>query len=450
MNVTETLSDGLKRELAVVIPAAEIDAKLAAYMDDLRGRVRINGFRPGKVPVGHLRRLYGRQAMTEIVNEAVTESVRQAVAERNEKPALQPAVEIPDDKLEAILSGGTDLAFSMRYEVLPEIVVGDIKSIKIERPVAEVTEEEVDAEVANIAKSVRPFEPKEGPAAEGDRVTIDFLGKLDGEPFEGGGAEDFDLEIGSNRFIPGFEPQLVGLSAGEEKVITVTFPEDYGAANLAGKEATFDIKVKAVAAPAEVTLDDAFAQRFGLESLDKLKEAVREQISGRYAAASRQKVKRALLDALDETHKFEVPELLLETEVDGIWRQLQADMARSGRTFEDEDTTEEEARAEYRRIAERRVRLGLVLSHVGEVNNIEVSEEEVQRALQDELRRYPGREREIIDYYRKNQGAVAALRAPIYEDKVVDYLLELATVDTKTVSKDELFAEAEEDEAAAA
>ncbi len=450
MNVTETLSDGLKRELAVVIPAAEIDAKLAAYMDDLRGRVRINGFRPGKVPVGHLRRLYGRQAMTEIVNEAVTESVRQAVAERNEKPALQPAVEIPDDKLEAILSGGTDLAFSMRYEVLPEIVVGDIKSIKIERPVAEVTEEEVDAEVANIAKSVRPFEPKEGPAAEGDRVTIDFLGKLDGEPFEGGGAEDFDLEIGSNRFIPGFEPQLVGLSAGEEKVITVTFPEDYGAANLAGKEATFDIKVKAVTAPAEVTLDDAFAQRFGLESLDKLKEAVREQISGRYAAASRQKVKRALLDALDETHKFEVPELLLETEVDGIWRQLQADMARSGRTFEDEDTTEEEARAEYRRIAERRVRLGLVLSHVGEVNNIEVSEEEVQRALQDELRRYPGREREIIDYYRKNQGAVAALRAPIYEDKVVDYLLELATVDTKTVSKDELFAEAEEDEAAAA
>lgn len=450
MNVTETLSDGLKRELAVVIPAAEIDAKLAAYMDDLRGRVRINGFRPGKVPVGHLRRLYGRQAMTEIVNEAVTESVRQAVADRNEKPALQPAVEIPDDKLEAILSGGTDLAFSMRYEVLPEIVVGDIKSIKIERPVAEVTEEEVDAEVANIAKSVRPFEAKEGPAAEGDRVTIDFLGKLDGEPFEGGGAEDFDLEIGSNRFIPGFEPQLVGLSAGEEKVITVTFPEDYGAANLAGKEATFDIKVKAVAAPAEVTLDDDFAQRFGLESLDKLKEAVREQISGRYAAASRQKVKRALLDALDETHKFEVPELLLETEVDGIWRQLQADMARSGRTFEDEDTTEEEARAEYRRIAERRVRLGLVLSHVGEVNNIEVSEEEVQRALQDELRRYPGREREIIDYYRKNQGAVAALRAPIYEDKVVDYLLELATVDTKTVSKDELFAEAEEDEAAAA
>ena len=448
MNVTETLSDGLKRELAVVIPASDLGAKLTAYLDEMRTRARINGFRPGKVPAGYLRKLYGRQAMTEIVNEAVTEAVRKVAEERNEKPALQPSVDIADEKLEAILSGNEDLAFAVSYEVLPEIVLADLSAITVARPVAEVSEAEIDEEIAGIAKSVRNFEEKKGPVAEGDRLTFDFLGKVDGEPFEGGAAEDFQLEIGSGRFIPGFEPQLTGMAAGDEKTITVTFPEDYGAANLAGKEATFDITAKKVEAPVDVVLDDEFAKRFGIESLEKLKEAVREQVSGRYTAATRQKVKRALLDALDETHKFVVPQQLLDTEFDGIWRQLEADMARSGRTFADEETTEEEARAEYRTIAERRVRLGLVLSHVGETNGLEVSDEEVQRALQDELRRYPGQERQIFEYYRKNPQAVAALRAPIYEDKVVDFLLGKANVEDKTVTKEELFA-ADEDEAAA-
>ena len=447
MNVTETLSDGLKRELAVVIPASDLGAKLTAYLDEMRSRARINGFRPGKVPASHLRKLYGRQAMSEIVNEAVTEAVRKVAQDRNEKPALQPSVDIAEEKLEEILNGNEDLAFAVSYEVLPEIVLADFAAISVVRPVAEVTEAEIDEEIAGIAKSVRSFEEKEGAAADGDRLTFDFLGKVDGEAFEGGAAEDFQLEIGSGRFIPGFEPQLVGLAVGEEKTITVTFPEDYGAANLAGKEATFDIKVKKVEAPAEVVLDDEFAKRFGIESLEKLKEAVREQISARYAGATRQKVKRALLDALDETHKFVVPELLLETEFDGIWRQLEADMARTGRTFADEDTTEEAAREEYRKIAERRVRLGLVLSHVGETNSLEVSDEEVQRALQEELRRYPGQERQIFEYYRKNPQAVAALRAPIYEDKVIDFLLGKASVVDQTVTKDELFA-ADEDDAA--
>lgn len=450
MNVTETLSDGLKRELDVVIPAADIAAKLDAYLADLKDRVRINGFRPGKVPTGHLRRMYGRSAMGEIINDMVTEGVRRAVADRGDKPALQPAVDIDESKVEAIVNGEADLTFKMRYEVLPEITVGDLRSISIERPVAEVSDEEVDAEIAKIAESVRPFEAKDGPAADGDQITIDFVGAVDGVPFEGGAAEGVDLVIGSNRFIPGFEPQLVGAKAGEDTKVTVTFPEDYPVDTLAGKEAVFDVKVNAVAAPGTVAIDDDLATKVGLASLDALKDAVRNQLAARYQGASRQKVKRALLDALDEMHKFVVPELLLETEFDGIWRQLTTDMERSGRTFADEETTEEESKAEYRKIAERRVRLGLLLSHIGESNSLEVTDEEVQRALQREMMRFPGQEREVIDYYRKNPQALAAVRAPIYEDKVVDYVLELATVTDKTVSKEELLADPEETDAEAA
>jgi len=448
MQVTETLSDGLKRELAVVVPAADLDAKLSTYLAEMSGKARINGFRPGKVPAAHLKKLYGRQAMVEIVNEVVGETIRQAVADRSEKPAMQPDIEVGEPGMEKVLEGQTDLAFTMRYEVLPEIVVGDVASIAVEEPFVEVSDEEVDAEVKRLADSMRPFEAKEGAAADGDKVTIDFVGKLDGEPFENGSAEGADLVLGSNQFIPGFEEQLVGTSVGDEKVVSLSFPEEYPAKHLAGKAATFDVKVTAVQAPGDVPIDDALATRVGLSTLDELKEAIRQQVGQRYKAASRQKVKRALLDALDAMHPIETPEKLVESEFEAIWRQLMADMERQGRSFTDEETTEEKAREEYKGIAARRVRLGLVLSKVGEDANVEVSDEEVQGALRDRLRQFPGREQEVIDFYRKNPTAIASLKGPLYEEKVVDHLLGKAQVTRKPVTKEELFADAEDDEAA--
>jgi len=448
MQVTETLSDGLKRELAVVIPAADLDGRLTTYLADMSGKARINGFRPGKVPAAHLKKLYGRQAMVEIVNEVVGETVRQAVADRSEKPAMQPEIEIGEPGMDKVLEGGTDLSFQMRYEVLPEIAVGDVASIAIEQPFVEVTDEEVDAEVTRLAESMRPFEAKDGPAADGDKVTIDFIGKLDGEVFENGSAEGADLVLGSNQFIPGFEEQLVGTSAGDEKVVALTFPEDYPAKHLAGKAATFDVKVTAVQAPGALPIDDTLATRVGLTSLDELKEAIRQQVGQRYQAASRQKVKRALLDALDAMHPIETPAKLVESEFEAIWRQLQQDMERQGRSFSDEETTEEKARAEYQGIAARRVRLGLLLSKVGEDAGVEVGDDEVQGALRERLRQFPGREKEVIEFYRKNPTAIASLKGPLYEEKVVDHLLGKAQVTRKAVTKEELFADAEDDEAA--
>ena len=445
MNVTEVQSDGLKRELAVVVPAADLVGKLDTYLQDMSGKVRINGFRPGKVPIAHLKRLYGRSAMADIVNDLVTETVKNAVGERGERPALQPAVDVADGVMEAVLEGEGDLAFSLRYEVLPEIPAADAKAVKIEQPVAPVTDADVDADIERFAGQIRNFADKgEAAAADGDKVTIDFVGKIDGEPFENGSAEDADLVIGSGQFIPGFEEQLVGAKAGDERLVEVTFPAEYPAEQLAGKAATFDVKVKAVAAPEETKFDDAFAERLGMKTFDELKAAVREQVEKRHAAASRQKAKRALLDALDKQNVFEVPQGLVDSEFEAIWRQLTGDMARSGRSFTDEETTEDAAKEEYRKIAERRVRLGLLLSEIGEKASIDVTDEEVQGALRDKIRQFPGQEREVFEYYKKTPAAVAALKGPLFEDKVVDYLLELATVDRKTVTKEELFADDEE------
>jgi trigger factor len=446
MQVTETLAEGLKRELKVVIPASELASRLDTYLDDLKDKVKIKGFRPGKVPAAHLKRLYGRQATAEILNELLNETTRKAVEERNEKPALQPEIDLPDGDAEAILSGSADISFKMSYDILPEFELIDFKTVEIERPVVEISDAEIDEQIAQIADSNKPFETKDGAAEEGDRVLMSYLGKLDGTPFDGGADENGQLVLGSKQFIPGFEEQLVGLKAGDEKVIEVSFPEDYPAKHLAGKAVTFDIVVKEVQAPGEVKIDDDFAKGLGLEGLDKLKEIIRGQIESQYGAMTRQKVKRQLLDKLDEVYTFDLPERLVQSEFDGVWRQVEQDMQRSGKSFEDEETTEEEARGEYRKIAERRVRLGLVLSEVGEQNQVKVTDEEVQRALYEKVRQFPGQEKQVFDFYRSNPTALASLQAPIYEEKVVDYILELAKVTDKTVTKDELMAE-DEDEA---
>lgn len=452
MQVTETVSDGLKREFKVVVPADELDGRLVERLTSLKNEVRIKGFRPGKVPVNHLRKLYGRSAMAEIVQNMLNEVARKTLDERGERAATAPSFDLPEEQEQAeeILSGKADLSYTMTYEVLPQVTLGDFKSINVERPVVEIDEGEVEAQLQQIAENGRTFEPRDGKAEDGDRVTASYVGKIDGEPFEGGKDDNAVLRLGSGQFIPGFEEQLVGLAAGDEKTITVTFPEDYGAAHLAGKDATFDVSVKEVAVPGELVIDDQLAERLGLESIEKLREAIRDQLRTQYNEATRMKVKRQVLDQLDTLHGFDLPPKMVDTEFENIWRQVTADMTQNARTFEEEGTTEEAAREDYRKIAERRVRLGLVLAEIGEKNNIEVREEEVQRALAAHMRQFPGNEEKVLEYYRNDPDAIASLRAPIFEEKVVDFLLELVNVTDKTVTKEELLKDDEEEGAAVA
>ncbi|MCJ8509345.1 trigger factor [Rhizobium lemnae] len=447
MQVIETLAEGLKREIKVVIPAKDMEQQMNERLADAKDKVRINGFRPGKVPVAHLKKMYGKSIMAELVNEIVRDRPSAILSERGEKSATQPSIKMTEDEAEAekILSAQADLEFTLSYEVILPIELQPTKGIKVTREVVEVSEDEVNEQIEKIAESARSFEKKDGAAENGDRVTMNYLGKVDGVAFDGGAAEDADLVLGSNRFIPGFEDQLVGVKAGDEKTITVTFPSEYPAANLAGKEATFDITVKEVAAPSAIELNDELASKLGVESLEKLKEIVRGQIEGQYGNVTRQKVKRQILDQLDEQYKFETPASLVDAEFENIWRQINTDLAQSGKTFADEDTTEEEAREEYRKLAERRVRLGLVLSELGEKAGVEVTEEEMQRALYAQLQQFPGQQREILDYFRNTPGAAASLRAPIFEEKVIDQLLSEIDVTDKTVSKEELLADDEED-----
>lgn len=452
MQVIETLAEGLKREIKVVVPAKDMEQRMNERLAEVKDKVRINGFRPGKVPVAHVKKMYGKSIMAELVNEIIRDKPSAILSERGEKSATQPEIVMTEDEKEAekILSAQADLEFTLSYEIIPAIELKSVDGIKVTREVVEVSEDEINEQITKIAESARTFETKKGKAADGDRVTMDYLGKVDGVPFDGGKDEDAELVLGSNRFIPGFEEQLVGVKAGDEKVITVTFPADYPAANLAGKEATFDITVKEVAAPAAVEINDELATKLGVESVEKLKEIVRGQIESQYGNVTRQKVKRQILDQLDTLYKFESPSKLIDAEFENIWRQINTDLAQSGKTFADEDTTEEAAREEYRALAERRVRLGLVLSEIGEKAGIEVTEEEMQRSLFAQLQQFPGQEKQILDFFRNTPGAAASLRAPIFEEKVIDKLLAEVSVTDKKVTKEELLADdAEEGEKSA-
>jgi len=446
MEVTETNAAGLKHEFRIVVPATDLAMKVNERLDDLKGRVQLRGFRPGKVPVDHLRRLYGRAAMAEVIEAAVRDANSKIVADLKpgERLALEPKVVLPEDKeaFESIISGKADLAYTVEIEVVPPIALTDFKAIKLERLAAEVTEAEIDQALQGIAAQNRPFLPKTDPAEKDDRVTISFQGTIDGKPFERGAAEDVAIIIGSGSFIPGFEDHLLGIKAGESRTFEVTFPENYSAA-VAGKTASFTVTAKSVEAPGTVVLDDEFAKTLGLESLAKLRDAIRERLQRENAVASRQKLKRALLDRLDERHKFEPPPSLVEQEFANVWSSVENDLKREGRTFADEGTTEEKARAEYHAIAERRVRLGLVIAEIGEKNGIRVTDEQLRAAVVQQARQLPGQEQQVWDYYRKNPNALAALRAPLFEDKVVDFLVELAEVTEKKVSRDELLKEDE-------
>jgi trigger factor len=447
MQVTETLSQGLKREFKVVLPATELEERLNSELSTLKDRVRINGFRPGKVPVGHLRKVYGRSVMADVLQNAVNEANRKIVEDNNLKLAHEPQIQFPEsqEEVEKAMEAKGDLAFTVALEVLPVFELADLSDVTVKKRVADVTDAEITESLERMAKQNRSFEPKEGAAVDGDRVVVDFVGRIDGTEFEGGNGEDIRVELGSNTFIPGFEDQLLGLKAGDTKLVKVTFPVNYMAAHLAGKDAEFDVTVKEIEAPGELKIDDEMAKGFGMDSLDKLKDAIRDAIKRDFDAQSRRKVKKDLLDSLDAKYSFELPPTLVEQEFAAVWSQVVGDMKSNNRTFEDESTTEDEAKAEYRKIAERRVRLGLVLAQIGEKTDIKISDDEVTQALIERVRQYPGQERQVWEFYQKNPQALAEIRAPLFEEKVVDQILSQVKVDEETVSKDALFSDEDED-----
>jgi trigger factor len=454
MNVTETLSQGLKREFQVILNAADLKIRLDDGLNGLQGKARINGFRPGKVPVAHLKRLYGRSVMSDVVQNAVNEANQKIVTDNALKLAFEPQVRFPEDQatIEAALEAKGDLAFTIAVEVLPMFEIADVSDVSLTRLVAEVPESDVEAALERMAGQNRTYTSKgaDSVSTDGDRLIISFTGKLEGVPFDGGTGDGITLDLGAGQFIPGFEEQLVGAKAGETRTVNVTFPENYTATHLAGKPAEFEVTVTDVQSPDGVTIDDETAKAFGLDSLDSLKAAVKEQITKEFEAQTRRKLKKDLLDALDTKYSFELPPTLVEQEFANVWRQVEADMKEAKKTFADEDTTEEEARTEYRTIAERRVRLGLVLAEVGEGAKVQVGDEEVTQALVARARQFPGQEKAVWEYYQKNPQALAEIRAPIFEEKVVDHLLAQVKVEAVTVSKEALFADGDVDTAESA
>ncbi len=445
MQVTELSAEGLKRQYRVVVPAAEIETRIEGRLEEIRQTARLPGFRPGKVPLALLKKQYGRSLLGEIVEQSVNDGSQKALTEHELTPALRPKIEVKS------FDEGKDLEFEMAVEVMPDVPLPDLKALEIEKPTARVADAEVERALGEFQRSRATWKAPQParPAQIGDLLTIDFVGKRDGEPFEGGTAEGFKIELGAGMTIPGFEDALTGAEAGTETSFEVTFPEDYGAKDLAGKAATFDVKVQAVEERELPELDAAFAEAAGFESVDAINEAFRGQLQQRYDQASRFRAKRALLDVLADAYSFEVPPGMVELEYEAIWKQLTDEMERLGQTFEAEGKSEADARTEYRGIAERRVRLGLILSEIGKVNEIQVVPEELARAVTEQARRYPGREKQVFEFFQSNAEAREQLRAPIFEEKVVDFVLQIAQVTTREVSPEELLRDPDAEEQAA-
>ena len=442
MQLTERRSEGLLRVYDVVVPAAELQQRLNAKIEEVRPRVRINGFRPGKVPASHIRKVYGPSMMQDIINETVQTTTRESLEKVNARPASEPSLDLKSD-LNQVMAGQADLQFELTLEIIPDFEPVDLSTIAITRPVTPVSDEQVEEALAELAKAHRGFEDKSGAAEEGDAVIVDFVGKIGGEAFEGGSAQDAQVVLGSKQFIPGFEEQLIGAKAGEDRVLNVAFPVDYPVEHLRGKVAQFDTKVKLVRGPKSGPPDDAWAAELKFDSLGALRDALRQRIENEHASQSRAKAKRALFDKLDAAHSFDLPPRMVEAEFNQIWTQIETDLE-GGRTDpSDEGKSEEELRAEYRSIAERRVRLGLVLAEIGRRHKVEVSDQEVAQAIATQARNYPGQEQKIFEAYQRNPALVAQVRAPLYEERVVDYILELVPVTTETVTREVLFAEDE-------
>jgi trigger factor len=438
MQVTQINAEGLKHEFKVVVPASLLETRMQDKLAEIARNVAMPGFRPGKVPMTIVRKKYGGSVMGEVLENAVNDGTGQAIGTNSLRPAMQPKVEII--KYEE----GSDLEFSVTVEVLPEIKTMDFATISLERDKAVVPDSEVDDALAKIAERNESSEPVKRAAKAGDVLVIDFVGKTDGVAFPGGTAEGYSLKLGSNTFIPGFEDQLIGAKAESDVEVNVTFPEGYGNEALAGKPALFEVKVKEVRAPKVAEVDDELAKAVGLENLDALKTAIKDEITRELDGYSRMKLKRALLDALAAGHDFPVPPGMLDAEFEAIWKQVEADKEAGRQDAADAGKSDDELKAEYRTLAERRVRLGLLLAEVGRVNEISVTQEDLNRGIMMEARRYPGQEHLVLQYYQKNTEALESLRAPLYEEKVVDFILELAQITDKEVSVDDLRKDPEE------
>lgn len=445
MQIVEKSGEGLSRVYGVTVPVAVLSERLEARIAEISPRLQIKGFRPGKVPPAHVKRIHGKALMAEVVQEALNESTQKILTDNNLRPAGEPDLK-PEGDMEAVIEGKADLAFELALDIMPEFEPVDLATIALSRPVYKPTDAEVDEAVENLAKQSRNFEPRTGKsvkAKDGDQVIIDFVGRIDGVEFEGGSATDTPLTLGSGQFIPGFEEQLVGAKPDSTVTVKVKFPDDYQAENLKGKDAEFEVKVKEVKAPVETAIDDELAKRLGLESLEALKDLLRKNLEEQYVGASRFKLKRALLDILDERHDFPLPPKMVEAEFAVIWQQVQADKEREALPPEDAGKSDEQLESEYRKIAERRVRLGLVLAEIGRVNNVQVTEQELLNAMRQEAMRYGAQAQQIFDLLRQNANFQAQLRAPIFEDKVVDFIVEKASVTDQEVSKEELLKEDE-------
>ncbi|MGQ3048226.1 MAG: trigger factor [Niveispirillum sp.] len=446
MQITETSAEGLRRDFKVVITAQDIESRVQTRLTEVGKTVKIPGFRPGKVPMPILKQRYGQSVMGEVLEAAVNDGAQKAVSDNNLRPALQPKIEVLK------FDPGQDLEFAVQVELLPEIEPADLSAVEIEKPVAAVADDTVTEALGRLSKGRRTTEKVEEDraAVTGDILLIDFDGSVDGEKRPGMKGDDYELELGSGSFIPGFEDQLVGAKAGSDVSVNVSFPAEYHAAELAGKAAVFEVKVKEIRVGKDAELNDDLAKTFGFDDLEALKAAIKERTEGEYGQTSRLRAKRALLDKLAELHSFDVPAGMVEIEFEQIWKRLQEELARGGADAEDEGKSEDDLKAEYRDIAVRRVRLGLLLSEIGRRNNITVSREELQKAMFDEVRRYPGQEQQVFEFFQKNPQAVESLRAPIYEDKVVDFILGTVKVNEVTVSVEELMRDPDEDEVAAA
>jgi trigger factor len=433
MQVTETLNEGLKRGYNIVVTADELSAKVDEKLVEARPEIEMKGFRKGKVPMALLKKQYGQRLTGEAMQESIDGAMSKHFEDSGDRPAMQPAVKMTNDDWKE----GDDIHVEMSYEALPTIPEVDLKKIKLEKMIAKADEASVDEALANLAETAQDFaDRKKGTKAkDGDQVTIDFLGKVDGEAFEGGAAEDYPLVLGSNSFIPGFEAQLVGVKLGEEVEVNVTFPAEYGAENLAGKDAVFECKIKAVKAPKAAEINDELATKFGAEDLAALKGQITERLEAEYAGAARAVQKRHLLDALDKMVKFELPPSLVEAEAGQIAHQLWHD---ENPDVQGHDHPEIEPTDEHNTLAERRVRLGLLLAELGQKAEIQVTDAEMTQAMMNQARQYPGQEREFFEFVQQNPQMQQQMRAPLFEDKVVDYVFELATVTDKDVSKDEL------------
>ena len=448
MQVTEKQSDGLKRELEIIIAAKDLETKLKEQLEEMKDRVQLKGFRPGKVPFDYLRRLYGKQVMGEIIQKEVTATNDEILKDRKERAAFQPMIKMTEDdkEIEQILACEMDLSYSMSYEILPDIDLADFSKMKVEKLVADIDPKEIDKGVDNILDNSVSYKAVKRKAKDKDRLTLDFVGKLDGDAFEGGSAEDAFLVLGSDGFIPGFEEGLIGAKAGDEITVEGNFPKDYNAEHLAGKTAQFDVTVKEVGEPSKPEADDEFAKTIGFETIEALRTAVEGGIKEEQDGYGRDKMKKTIMDALDKAHEFDLPPSLVENEFDGIWEQVTSKMGDESKNFgEDGEDKEEDARKKYQDIAERRVRLGLILSQIAEKNEISISEQEVTAALSERIKQFPGQEQQVVEFYQKNPAAVAEIRAPLLEEKVIDYLLELMQIDEKKVSREELIA-VDEDE----